>query len=419
MDVARSPNPKQGPRRRALLLGGLAIVALGGATTALASLGRARPRLSRTRVRLEPVRRGSFVRDVQARGALVPEEVHWVTADGPARVARIAARPGAVLASGDVLVELVNADLELATLDAERQAAAARSALVALEVRAGTDLVASDLTLAGLTTERDVLAARDAANANLREDGLIPALDDHETHARAAGTAARLELERTRRVMQKNGMARQIESQKGEVEKLDQVAAFRKKQLALLETRAPIGGILQELPLEPGQWVTAGTVLAKIAKPGKLKAVLQVPEALIGDVALGHPVRLETPGGRVEGTVARVDPLVQAGVVKVEVTLLGDTPDGARADLAVTATIEVERVDDALVMTRPAGVAAGSTTEVYRLDVSGDGAYRTKVKVGRSSTREIEVLEGLAAGDTVVLGETEAFRGAEALSLAD
>jgi HlyD family secretion protein len=147
--------------------------------------------------------------------------------------------------------------------------------------------------------------------------------------------------------------------------------------------------------------------------------VVQVPEALVADVAVGQKVRIEAQGRVVEGTVARVDPQVQGGAVRVEVTLDDPSPEGTRADLAVTATIEIERAEDALVVARPAGVAAGGAAELYVLDDDGAGAMRKRVRFGRGSVREIEVIEGLAEGDTVVLVDVERTGGAPAIALFD
>jgi multidrug efflux pump subunit AcrA (membrane-fusion protein) len=416
MDVVRAPK-KRG--RRALVLGGLAVLAALGTTVGVASLRDARPPIARSSARLEQVRRGAFVREVQARGTLVPEEIQWVTADGPARVARIAVAPGATVSQGDVLVELVNAELELATLDAERQTAGARAALAELEVQSGAELLSNDALVASLRADAEVLATRAVATDALAREGITPALDRDEAGARAKGASRQLDIEQKRRSLLDRGQARRIASQRDEIAKLEEVATFRRKQLDALRTPSPVAGVVQEMPLEPGQWVTAGTVLAKIAKPGRLKAVVQVPEALVADVAAGQTVRIEISGRAVEGKVARVDPLVQGGAVRVEVTLDDASPEGARADLAVTATIEIERAEDALVVSRPAGIAAGGAAELYVLDADGAGAARKRVRFGRGSVREIEILEGLAEGDTVVLVDGERTGGAPAIALFD
>jgi HlyD family secretion protein len=418
MDVARPTRAKTS--RRAILFAGLGVAAASAATVAFASLREALPRVPRSTVRLERARRGTFLREVAARGTLVPESIQWVTADGPARVARIAATPGAAVEEGATLVELVNAELELATLDAERAVAAARSDLATLEVRSGADLLATDAALAGLRTNAGVMASRATASVALASEGLVPALDRDEAGARAAVAAEQAALETKRRALLAEGNKRQIASQRTEVEKLDQVARFRKRQLVALEVPAPTAGVVQELPLEPGQWVTAGTVLAKIAKPGRLKAVLQVPEGVVTDVSIGQRVSVDMPGSRTEGRVSRVDPTVQGGVVRVEVALDDPALEGARADLAVTATIEIERVEDTLVVARQAGIQPGGTAELYKLDASGSTASRQRIRFGRGSVREIEVVDGLSEGDTIVLGEMErSVGGAQAIALVE
>jgi HlyD family secretion protein len=171
-------------------------------------------------------------------------------------------------------------------------------------------------------------------------------------------------------------------------------------------------GVLQELPWELGQWVTPGQVLAKIARPGKLKAVLKVPETQAKDVAAGQVVEVDTRNGVVPGRVARIDPVVQNGTVNVEVSLEGALPAGARADLSVDGTIEIERLDNVLYVGRPAFAQTDATVGLFKLDAGGRTAIRQAVSFGRASVTTIEVRGGLRQGDKVIISDMSAWDNA-------
>ncbi len=415
MDV---PRPQR--RRRLARAGLLVAIAAGAVTTAAFGFVRASnttASVSRRDVRVETVRRGPLVREVQARGTLVPDQVQWVTAAGPARVARIDVAPGASVTAGHSLVVLENAELELAALDAERAASSARADVAALLGRSQVELLESDATRAAMETELSALQSRAQTTAALAREGLAPAADARELDVRTRGARTRVDMERSRRALVDRGARDELAARTEAVKKMDDVARFRRDQLRALAISAPTEGIVQEMPLEPGQWVTAGTVLAKIAKPGRLKAILEVPEALAAEVVKGEVVHLTLPSSAVEGVVTRVDPHVERGAVRVEVGIADPMPPGARFDLAVTGTIEIERVEDSLVVARPPGAAAGAA-EVFILERDGTAKKRV-VHFGRGSVHQLEVLDGAEEGEGLLFGDLERFAAFQSIRVTD
>jgi HlyD family secretion protein len=187
--------------------------------------------------------------------------------------------------------------------------------------------------------------------------------------------------------------------------------------VASMHVPAGADGVLQELPLELGQWVTPGQRLARVAQPGRLKAVLRVPETQAKDVVLGQPTAVDTRNGIVQGHVMRVDPSVQNGTVTVEIALDGALPRGARPDLSVDGTIEIERLPDVLHVGRPAYGEAESVVGLFRLDADGRTARRVNAKLGRSSVNTIEVVQGLKAGDKVIISDMSAWDNVNAVRL--
>jgi multidrug efflux pump subunit AcrA (membrane-fusion protein) len=176
---------------------------------------------------------------------------------------------------------------------------------------------------------------------------------------------------------------------------------------------AGANGILQELPLEVGQWAQSGATLARIVEPGRLKAVLRIPETQAKDVTIGQPAAIDTRNGIARGKVMRIDPAVQNGTVTVDVSLEGELPRGARPDLSVDGTIQVERLDNVLHVGRPAFGQMGGTVGLFKLTPDGKDAARTTVRLGRTSVNSVEILGGLQAGDKVIISDMSRWDGVE------
>jgi multidrug efflux pump subunit AcrA (membrane-fusion protein) len=155
----------------------------------------------------------------------------------------------------------------------------------------------------------------------------------------------------------------------------------------------------------PGQLISAGTVVAKITNPKRLKAQLKIQEGQARDVRIGLPAEIDTYHGIVPGRVSRIDPTVMEGHVTINVSLEGPLPKGARPDLSVTGTIEIERLDDVLHVGRPIFASAENTVELFKLVDEDKYAIRVRVRFGRTSVTTIEVLEGLDINDQIILSD--------------
>lgn len=410
MDVVRKPAKSRLGLRRAVWV----MAALAGLTSvgSLAWPHADRERhVERAGVWTDRVQRGDLVRQVLAQGTLVPEEVRWLSAESAARVKRISVRPGEAVKAETVVLVLENSELELAALEAERAAATANSLLIQLDVRTDIERRAHSTQL--LALQKDLKrAARDEGLAErLLPSGLVSAQEAGATRDSAESLRAQVESERELEQALKRGRRRQLAAQRSEGQRLQEIAAFRQKQLAALEVRAGIAGIVQEIPLESGQWVAIGTTLAKVAKPEKLKAEVRVSQQDAGSVHRGMGVRFESPAGEFRGRVERVDPAVVSGSVRIEVTLDGRLPAGARVDQSVTAQIEIETLRDVLYVARPSGVQESSSAPLYRMQ-DADTADRVTARLGRASNKHIEVQGGLEEGDEVIISDTSSWESA-------
>lgn len=415
MDIARRAPSRA---KKGVVAGALvAVAALGLGAAAWRGTAPAAPAVDRATVWTERVRRGDLLRQVPVQGTLVPERVQWLSAVSAARVSRIVLRPGAVVEPDSVVLVLDNAELELAALEAERQAASAKTALVQLDVRTLADQKLQESVVAAVRTDARDADAHAAMADRLAPEGLLAGIDRDAALNKAKGLNERLLTEEGRRSVLEGGRGRQLAAQRAEVERLEEIAKFRRRQLAALEVRAGVVGVVQDVPLENGQWVAIGTLLAKIAEPDRLKADVRVAEGNAREVQKGLEVRFESPAGEFRGRVAHVDPAVVGGNVRVEVALEGALPTGARADQAVTGYVEIERLEGALYVPRPAGVQDGATAGVFRLDQGTGIATRATARFGRGSARDVEVLGGLAEGDLIVVSDTSSWEASDRVRL--
>jgi multidrug efflux pump subunit AcrA (membrane-fusion protein) len=350
-----------------------------------------------------------MVRQVRGPGTLVPEQILYLSAVTGGRVEKIHVRPGEKVTANTLILEMSNPDVQLEALSAEQQLSAAEAALVNLKTTLETERLNQEGTVA--TTQQQYNEAKrnaDVANG-LDTKGLLSPVEVGNARDRATEAKKRLEVETQRLAVMSKSIDEQIELQQQQVARLRAIAEFQRKRVESMQLHAGADGVLQDMDLQPGQWVQPGTLLAKVAQPGRLKAVLQIPETQAKDVALGQPAAIDTRNGIVKGHVVRMDPSAHNGTVTVDVALDGALPPGARPDLSVDGTIEVERLKNVLYVGRPAYGQAESTVGLFKLTPDGKEAVRVNVKLGRSSVNTIEVVQGLNVNDKVIISDMSAW----------
>jgi multidrug resistance efflux pump len=401
VDVARPPKKKRG---RYIAIGaGVAVLAV--ATAALARLEPAAPSVERAAVWMDTVQRGPLVREVRGPGTLVPEQLRWISAVTAGRIEQIHVRPGDSVQTGALLLEMSNPDVQLEALEAQRQLASAEAALVSLRTQLESERLSRQGSVAQLVTQsldadRTEGLMISLGKRNLASDNEIAKATESATELRK-----RLAIEKEQLTMLEKSMERQIALQEANVERQRAVSQFQQDRVASMKVRAGSGGVVQELNWEVGQWASSGEVLARIAQPGRLKAVLRIPETQARDVVIGQTAKIDTRNGIVDGRVMRVEPASVNGTVTIEVELTGELPRGARPDLSVDGTVEIERLDDVMYIGRPTFGQANSTVGMFKMEPNGKDAVRVSVKLGRSSVNEIEVVSGLQPGDVVILSD--------------
>jgi multidrug resistance efflux pump len=413
MDVPRAT------RRRPVWQGLAAAAAVVAALVALALLWLkpALPAVERGTILVDAVHRGEMVREVRGSGTLVPEQVRWISALTSARVERIVAQPGQLVEPDSVLLEMSNPDVQIQALQAQQALSEAQARRVELRVELeGARLSQEGAVAAARSADATAAQERRAADA-LFADRLISRFDYTTKAAHAEESSTRLAVEEKRLQLLTDTVSAQVAVQERQIERLQAIAAFQEGRVRSLVVHAGERGVLQELALEPGQWVNGGSPLAKIVQPGKLKAVLRIAETQAKDVALGQRAAIDTRNGVVSGHVSRMDPAAQGGTVTIDVALDGALPNGARPDLNVDGTVELERLADVVFTGRPSIAGAGSMIRLFRLDPDGKAASRVAVRIGRVSASQVEILQGLDPGDQVILSELSLPDGTERIRI--
>jgi len=401
---------ERAPNKRRYIYGGLGLLAIIAVVIGVARLKPAAPSVDRSSVVIDSVRRGDMVIDVRGPGSLVPEQIRWVSAITAGRVDRIDVRPGATVTDTTTLLELSNPDVQLEALSAQQQLNAAEAALVNLRITLSTQKLAQEGVVATTTSDyndamRNATAFDELEKKGFLAKGLLAPMDVSKAKDKAVELKARMAIEKQRLDVMSQSIEQQIDLQKSQVDKLRDIAQFQQSRIASMQVRAGAAGQVTELSLEPGQYVLPGTNLAKVAQPGRLKAVLHIPETQAKDIQIGQVASIDTRNGLIPGHVIRIDPGAVNGTVEVDVGLDGALPKGARPDLSVDGTIELDRLRNVLYVGRPAYGEPESTVGIFKLTNGGKEAQRVNVKLGRASVNMIEVVQGLSAGDRIITSD--------------
>jgi HlyD family secretion protein len=419
MDISR-PSVARKKRIRRIIFSVAALIVVVLVTVGLAQLKPAAPTVEFASIWPDTVKRGSMIRQVRGPGTLVPEDIRWIPAITEGRVEKILTLPGTEVQADTVILELSDDKTRQESLDAEYQLRAAEATLASVQVRLHNELLEQQSHTADIQAQAHKARIEAEANEQLAKQGLQSSVITQKSRVDADELANRLRIEQERLKIRTDSADAQLAAERAHVDQQRALYELRRQQLESLKVRAGIAGILQVVPVEVGQRVAPGTNLARVAVPGKLKAELRIPETQARDVEIGQKATIDTRNGEVEGRVSRQDPGAQNGTVLVDVKFTEPLPKGARPDLSVDGTIELERLENVLYVGRPAFGQENGTVSLFKLlgpPERPDAAERVQVKFGRSSVNTIEVLSGLKEGDRVILSDMSAWDGRDRLRI--
>ncbi len=417
MDIQR-PDLKRKRFIRFSIIAAAAVAVLGTAVIMIASLDPAAPRIDRAAVWTGMAEHGEFVREVRGPGNLVPREIRWIPAASPGRVERIMVRAGASVDDDTILAVLSNPDLEGEAEEAEWAIATAQAQLDSLIAELDRQLLEGQAGVMSLEADLESAQLQADAEAELASRGIVSSIQAAQSSLRAAQLERRLDFERRRLERLESVTQSRLESERALVDQARRQWQRLQRQVDTLAVRAGMSGVVQEVSIQEGQQLSAGVNVARIVRPDELMAELRIAETRAREVMLGQIVRVDTRSGVIDGTVIRIDPAVRDGAVVVDVELNGALPPGARPDLSVDGLIELERIEHALHLARPAHGQPESSTRLFRVDPDGY-ARQVPVTLGRASVNRIEIREGLQPGDEVILSDTSRFDQHDRIRLTD
>ena len=413
MDIVRTNKKK----KRTPIYIAATVVGAVAITVLLSQMKPAPPSVDAGGVWPDTVRRGNITREVRGPGTLVPEQIRFITAVTSGRVEQRMVQQGDKVHPGSPLVRLTNPDVQLRALDAQRQLSDANSQLI--QLRATLETQRLNLESAVATTQSQYNEA--VRNAKLQEELATRGVGIKNELERARDQltelAERIKGDKKRLDVANAQFDAQLAAQQQQIEHLKRTVQFNNDQIASMNVQSVTEGVVQEFVLEEGQWVNAGQTLARVVEPGRLKAVLRIPETQAPAVVIGQAARIDTRNGVIRGRVVRIDPAAQNGTVGVDVSLDGALPAGARPDLSVDGTVEIEQLNNVLYVGRPAYGQPESTVGLFVKEPGSNTAVRRNVKLGQSSTTYIVVENGLKVGDVVILSDMSAYDSFERVRL--
>ena len=409
MDIVRDASVKKKKRQKQTLMIVVAVIAVLGVTLGVSKLKPAPPSVDFGQIWPDTVKRGSMLRQVHGIGSLVPipEDVRLIPAETDVRVDRIIVLPGMQVKPDTIVMELSNPQVTQEALSADLDLKSAEAEYHNTKAKIDSDLM--NLRSQAATVEADYEnAKRDAdANRELNKIGVLSKAALEASLSKERELATRKKIEEDRIAESTKAIETQLQVQQSTIDQKKAMAALKHRQLDALKVRAGIPGVLAALdaPVQVGQRVQQGTILAKVVQPEHLKAALKIPETQAKDIVDNLPAEIDTHNGVVKGKVTRIDPAVQNGTVTVDVTLDEPPPRGSRPDLSVDGTITLERLDNVLYVGRPAFGQEKSTVGMFKIDPDGKTATRVPVELGRMSVNTTEIVRGLKEGDQVILSD--------------
>ena len=408
MDIQRPSNARAKKIRR-IAYGTVALLLVGGVTYGLSRLRPAAPSVDRATIWPDEVKRGPMLREVRGLGTLIPEDIRWIAAQTDSRVDRWVLRPGAIVKPDSIIMELSDPTLQREALDAEFLLKGAEAEYANLQVQVNSELMNQKANEAAVRSDYEQARLQHEVDEKLFNEGIGSDHIRNLSRVKEEQLAIRVQLEGERTRITADSSRARLAAQQAKIDQQKALHQLKKGQLDALHVRAGINGVLQLVPVEVGQHITPGTNLARVADPKKLKAEIKIAETQAKDVAIGQKATIDTRNGVVNGHVSRIDPSVVNGTVTVDVAITDPLPNGARPDLSVDGTVELENLKDVLFVGRPVHGQADSTIGIFKIIEDGSEAVRVTVKLGRSSVNTIEIVQGLKIGDKVILSDMSAW----------
>jgi HlyD family secretion protein len=413
VDIIRDTKPQ---KKRKKLVWSIVVVAGAVLTIFLPRLlPTAAPSVDGATVWRDTVEFGTMIRQVRGPGTLVPEQMRWITAVTAGRIEQILSLPGTEVEAGSLIMRMSNPDVDMQLLQAQQQLSQTRAAVAQLRTTLLTQQLTQRGTVATVRTQYLDAERNYTTNQRLFDENpdLVARGDLDRSKELVDELELRLQVEQDRLEVMERTTDEQIAAQEDQIDRLVDLVRFNQERLQSMQVRVPVGGVLAaiDIPLQEGQWVQSGQNLSRVVVPGRLKAEIRITQTQAQDIVIGQTALVDTRTDTIVGTVTRIDPAVRNGTVTIDVTLPADLPSSARPDLSVDGNVVIERLDDVTYVGRPTFGQANQRVSIFKLTPEGDYADRVTIQLGASSVNDMQVLDGLVAGDVVILSDMSRWDG--------
>lgn len=373
--------------------------------------------ISRSQLVLSTVKRGDLQVSVDGYGVLRSNKQRLISTESPATVADILLRPGAEVQADSVILLLqdpqLQQELDTATMAVSRQQATVKRGRLANQ----REVLAEEAVLAELTALRDAQTLRLTATRDLAARGVIPAIEFQSAELQERQLSERIVLQK-KRLQQLKDVAN--EDLNIATEELNQAKALLQRleqRVAKLTVRAGIQGVLQRLPVELGQSVTAGQELALVGSSQDLQALIRVSQSKVEQLRLGQSAIVNTRRENAKAEVSRITPQVQDGTVEVELRFVDAVPASARPELNVDAQIFTADLKNVLYLERPVNVQSHASSKLFRYDQNNQQLQSTQLQFGDEAGRYLALQSGATEGETFVVSDMTTFADADSIAV--
>jgi HlyD family secretion protein len=392
--------------RRRIAIGALAL----GGLTAVATAGprMLRPSLARDQLRTARVEQGSIDATLTASGTVVPEVEQVISSPVDARVLHIRKRAGDLLAKGDVIVELDLSSAQLAVQKLEQDLAIKQNQ----QAKTRLDLAAQLQDLEGQrkvkTLELGAQRARTSRDTDLFKKGFLSRDELSQSELTAARVAVELEKIEAEVGHVQASNRTQVQGLALERATVQRDRDEARRVLELATTKADRKAVLTWTVTEEGAAVKQGDVLARLADLSSFRVEATLSDVHAQRLRLGQPVQvviseLANEADRLQGTIASIQPAIRDGAVSFQVALARRDSPLLRPNLRVDVLVVTGRKERALRIQRGPFADGEGRREVFV--VRGSRAVRTSAQLGLASASHFEVVQGLQAGDEIVISD--------------
>jgi HlyD family secretion protein len=360
---------------------------------------------------------GHFTDKLRLRGSVSPQSTIYLDAIAGGRIEEKLVEQGQYVVEGQPLVRLSNVSLQLDVMSREAQVTEqlnflrnTQMAMTTNRLNLRRDLLEIELKIAHL--KRKIKQFEPLVEQGvLAKDKLESlALDLIYYQQRQTLTSQRQQQEEAIRKVQ-------VEQLEESAKMLQKNLLFARGNLDNLLIKAPVSGYLSELNVELGESKNRGARLGQIDIPKKFKLMVNIDEYYLNQITLAMHAQLFINGETLDIEVTKIDSRVRQAQFRIELTLPASIEHIKRGQSLELDLMLSKGMKNSLLVKRGAFVNSTGGNWAFVLNDDGTSAERRLIKLGKKNQNNLQILEGLAAGERVITSNYNAFNQADIIQI--